>query len=184
MPYDPQRSWWDALEQGGYEPHGQLHDFRARCPLCASNNPEALHVFVGADGRAVPWCFACQGKFADVARAAGLHPRDSFPAGHHSAHRRSLDEPVRFYDFAGPARTVAQVLLGLCDMGGEWYVEVRCDCAHCGSPAALIQARSDLDKVLISCPGDDVAEELGYTACTFRQFSEALAAQVEDRRAA
>jgi len=179
---DPLTNWWDALERGGYEPRGQAHDFRSKCPLHDGGNPTALHIFVGADGRAVPHCFVCNGHPKDIAAAVGLDPRDSFPQGHHRARRRRLPDAHRV-DFTGNARTVANILCALDQLGREWYIELRADCPHCGGPAAVVFAASWGIEYL-ACPGDADAEALGYTACTLDQFVQALAARVEDRKRA
>ncbi len=176
---DPLATWWEALERGGYGPHGQPHSFRSRDPLCGSNNPKALHVFVGADGRAVPHCFVCKGHPKDIAIAAGINPADSFPAGHHNARRYQLGE-ARRSDFTGQARTVANLLLGLQECNRPWSLELRTDCVVCGTPHALIVV-NDLGAFL-SCPCDLAADALGYVACTLRQFQQVLAGRLHDRR--
>lgn len=178
---DPLAIVWAALDRADCDPHGQLHDFRARCPRHEGDNRDALHVSVGADGRAVLWCFAHQCFVEDIVAELGLAMSDLFPPGHHRARRRRL--PVaRREDFAGDARTVANVLMALERLGADWYLELRADCAHCGSPAALLQVTPRF--VVFSCPGDADAEALGFTACTLTQFEEALAGRLEDLEAA
>ena len=49
---DPLGMVWDALEVGGYGPHGQPHDFRARCPGHDGDNATSLHVARGTGGGA------------------------------------------------------------------------------------------------------------------------------------
>lgn len=170
---------WDALERGECEPHGQPYDFRARCPGHRGDNVTALHVWVGADGRAVLWCHAHQCSAKVITAALGLTVPDLFPAGHRNARRRRLLE-ARRSDFTGSTRTVVNVLKAVDELGGDWFLELRVDCPYCGSPAALLQA-SDRG-VVLSCPGDATAEALGYTACTLEQVMEALAGAVEARR--
>jgi hypothetical protein len=170
---------WDALYARDCQPHGAPHDFRARCPAHGGGNPDALHVFVGADGSVRFWCFASECEYEDITRAIGMDARDLFPTGHHRARRRRLPDGRRA-DFAGHARTAANVLAGLEMIGADWYLELRCDCPYCGSAAALLQASPRFAR--LSCPGDSHAEELGYTACTVEQFTQALAGRVEDQR--
>lgn len=74
------RTMWDALETGGFGPHGQPHDFRSRCPGHDGDNPDALHVVEGANGAAVLWCFrSCQA--IEVLRALDLNWQAIFPDG-------------------------------------------------------------------------------------------------------
>ena len=56
----PLATVWGALDRHGCEPHGEAWDFRARCPAHNGGNRDALHVSVGAGGRAVLRCFAHQ----------------------------------------------------------------------------------------------------------------------------
>src|SRR4051812_40949400 len=44
---DPLDTVWAALDAAGYDPHGQEHDFRARCPGHDGENRDALHVSEG-----------------------------------------------------------------------------------------------------------------------------------------
>jgi hypothetical protein len=172
---------WDALERHGYGPHGQTHDFRSRCPAHNGDNASSLHVCVGADGRAVLWCHARQCAVEDVVSTIGLSMPDLFPAGYRRARRRQLRE-ARRSDFTGNARQLANVLMALVENGAEWYAEIRTDCPHCGSPRALLRVSER--GVWLSCPGDEYAVELGYGQCTFRQFQEALAGRLQDRKKA
>jgi hypothetical protein len=178
---NPHATVWDALERGGYKPHGNPHgDFRARCPRHDGDNPESLHVAVGADGRAVMHCHAHQCRVEDIVAALGLQMGDLFPAGHHRARRRQLPT-ARRDELTGNVRTVMNVLAGIDALGGDWYLSLRCDCPHCGSPAAILQVSPRY--VLVSCPGDSYAERLGYTACTLDQFAQALAGRLADQSA-
>ena len=174
---DPLRNWWDALDRGGFGPHGEPHSFRSRCPLHGGDNADALHVFIGGDGRAVPHCFACQAHPKDIAAAVGLDPRDSFPAGHHRARRRDLPQPRRA-ELAGSVRAIVNVLAALGELGGDWYGELRVDCPHCGAPGAILQASGR--STTYRCPGDNDAEQLGFGACTLNQALQALAGRVQD----
>ena len=178
---DPVRTVWDALATHGCAPHGEPYDFRARCPGHDGVTRDALHVSIGADGRAVLWCFAHQCSIERIVDALELDVRDLFPAGHRRAHRRHLHE-ARRSDFSGNARTVANVLLALEQLGADWAVEVRTDCAHCGSPRALLHVSSH--SAFLSCPSDEYAREVGHVACSLHQFQQALAGRIEDRRRA
>jgi hypothetical protein len=173
------RAIWDALDRAGCRPHGPEHDFRARCPGHDGENRDALHVSTGADGRVLLTCFAHDCDSETIVGAIGLEMSDLFPPGHHRA-RRLKPPRSRREDFTGPARTVVNVLAGLETVGSDWCLELRTDCPHCGSPAALLQASPRF--VLLSCPGDEYAERLGYTACTLDQFQQALAGRVNDQR--
>ncbi len=135
---DPLRTWWDALERGGCGPHGAAHDYRARCPLHGGDNREALHVFPGVDGRAVPHCFACKAHPKDIALAVGIDPRDSFPAGHVSARRRPLADVPRA-EFEGNARLAANALAAGERLDGpDWRFELTIDCPACGCQFAQL----------------------------------------------
>lgn len=176
---DPLQAVWDALERGGYAPRGPRHDFRARCPAHDGDNASSLHVSVGADGRALLRCFARECAAEDIAAVLDLAITDLFPPGHRRARRRRLPEASRS-SFTGNARTVANVLAAVDRLGADWYLELRADCMHCGSPAALVVASPR--SVFLSCPSDVGAEELGYTPCTLDQFTQALAARLEDHK--
>jgi hypothetical protein len=168
---------WDALERAVCAPHGEPWNFRSRCPAHDGENPNALHVSVGCDGQAILWCFAHQCGAEQIVAAVGLQMHDLFPAGHRRARRRPLPDACRA-DFTGSARAVANVLAGLEAVGGDWLVQLRCDCAHCGAPAAVLFA--DRSGVTLMCPGDDRAQALGYGACTADQLTQALAGRLED----
>ena len=127
----------------------------------------------GGDGRAVLWCFAHHCPVEDIVKVMALDMRDLFPPGHHRGRRLKLVDARRL-DFEGSARTLANVTAALEAVGAEWGLELRTDCAHCGSPRALLRVSSR--GVFLSCPGDEYAAELGYSACTLDQFQEALAA--------
>jgi hypothetical protein len=178
---DPVGTVWAALESHGWRPHGQSWDFRAACPAHDGENRDALHVKVGADGQAVLWCFARRCAVEDIVRAIGLDMRDLFPAGHRRSRRRKLPAAHRT-DFAARARSIANVLLALQELRADWYLQLRADCAHCGAAGALLQASPDF--LVFVCPGDEHATDLGYGACTFEQFEQALAGKIEDRRQA
>lgn len=181
---DPLSTVWEALERADCSPHGQAWNYRARCPHHNGDNREALHVQVGGDGRALIHCFAHDCRAEDVARALGLSIRDLFSPGHKHARRRRLQEARRI-DFHGRAKTAANILCALDQLGVEWFIELRTDCPLCGSPAAVLFV-SSWGIEYLSCPGDAEAEALGYAAgaCTLDQARQALAARVEDRKRA
>lgn len=176
---DPVAVVWEALAAADCEPHGRPWDFRAKCPAHSGDNRDALHVSIGADGSAVLWCFAHQCSADRVVHALGLTMGDLFPAGHRHARRRQLAQASRA-DFGGNARVLVNVLLALEQIAAYWDIELRTDCAHCGSPAALLRVSRRFCS--LSCPGDTYASELGYAGCTARQFQEALAGRIENRR--
>lgn len=78
---DPLQTVWDGLEREGCEPHGDAHRFRAHCPLCRGES-DSLAVGFGADGRALLWCFRCQGPGPMIAAAVGVQAYELFPAAH------------------------------------------------------------------------------------------------------
>jgi hypothetical protein len=173
---DPLHTVWEALERAGCEPHGTEWDFRSRCPL-HGENPGALHVSVGVGGQAVLWCFARQCAAEDIAGALRLEMCDLFPPGHRRARRRQLPQ-ARRADFQGSARTVVNVLAALEALGDDWSASVRCACAFCGAPAAVLFA--DRERVGLMCPGDPDPNALGHWTCTADQLAQALAGRLED----
>ena len=110
MSGDPTRFLWDALEAHGCQPRGKEYEFRARCPGHSGDNPTALSVRVGADGRAVVFCLAHQCDVETITAALGLRVADLFPDGHHRGRRHPL-RPMRRSDFQGAALGVVNVLL-------------------------------------------------------------------------
>jgi hypothetical protein len=176
---DPLRTVWDMLERAGCDPHGRPYDFRARCPNHDGEHIEALHVSIGGDGRVLLHCHAHGCSVESICAALGLSLSHLFPAGHHRARRRKLPDAARL-DFEGDARIFVNVLAAIEQLGGGRYLELRCDCSHCGAPGAVLQASRG--GISFSCPGDADAEALGYTACTLDQFRQALAGRVEDHK--
>jgi hypothetical protein len=137
---DPLRTLWDALEAHGCRPHGREYEFRARCPAHDGDNPTALSVGVGADGRAVLWCFAHECDVEAITAALGLSVADLFPDGHRNGYRRPL-RPLRRSDFEGSARHVVNVLHGLERLERPWTLMLTCACPYCGHPGRLAQGR-------------------------------------------
>ncbi len=172
MSSDPLRLVWDRLEAAGCRPHGKSYDFRARCPGHDGENREALHVAVGADGRAVVHCFAHGCDVDTIAGALGLNVRDLFPPGHHRAPRRQA-RPVRRSDFEGAARKAANVLYALEQVGEPWRLMIASDCPYCHSQGAWLLADSD-GRVSVDCP----------TGCHDDKYVQALLGRLHDREEA
>jgi hypothetical protein len=160
---DPLRTLWDALEAHGCRPKGKPHDFRARCPAHDGDNRQALHVAIGADGRAVLYCFAYGCDVEAITAALGLGVHDLFPDGHQHGRRRP-SRPVKRSDFRGPAHTAANVLFALERLEEPWRLMLASDCPYCGSQGTWLHVRSrrsalpngliDPDgRVEIDCPG-------------------------------
>jgi len=122
---DPLQRVWDALDAGGYNPHGKPYDFRARCPVHDGKTDGSLHVSIGADGRALLWCYSGCGA-ERIAATLGLAWSDLFPEGHHHARRpRVLAKP------RDPADTILDAVRehGLdyrCTRGGQMWVVETC----------------------------------------------------------
>jgi hypothetical protein len=136
---DPLQLVWDALAAHGYRPRGKPHDFRARCPGHDGRNPTSLHVRLGADGRAVLFCFAHQCPADTITAAVGLTVADLFPPGHREA-RRHASLLLRTADFAGVARSFANVLYALEQAGEPWQGMLMFRCPACGHPGAWLRA--------------------------------------------
>jgi hypothetical protein len=124
---DPVRVAWEALDAGGYGPHGPPHDFRARCPAHDGANRDALHVSAGADQRAVLYCFhGCTGD--QIVHALGLQWHDLFLPGHRNNTRRARRRPP-------PKGMVETILDGFAlldiPVRGMWIAD-RCPYCHNG----------------------------------------------------
>lgn len=170
---DPLRTVWDALERGGFEPHGAAYKFRARCPVHDGVTNESLAVDEGADGRVLIWCFSgCDGE--SILDALDLQWPDLFPAGH----RRARRLPVRLVqraDLKGPAQTIAHTLAALDTLGESWQAMVGMRCPNCGSDGAWLRAGTDADGFsYVDCPEN----------CTTAAITQALAGHIADRRLA
>jgi len=185
MSTDPLRVVWDALEARGCRPRGKPWDFRARCPVhgAEGGNPHSLHVQVGADDRAVLWCFARQCPVEAITDALGLSVSDLYPDGHDHARRRSL-RPLRRSDFSGPALSAANVLHGLEQLGMSWQLMFTSVCPYCGSPGAWLRATSKgyvLGNGLASEGRVDADCPEGCTATNYVQALRALTEKEESR---
>ena len=90
MSSDPATTLWEALERAGCEPMGAPPSFRAKCPGHGGENPTALRVGIGADGRALIHCF--RGCSAErVLAPLGLSTIDLYPIElRHRGGRRDL----------------------------------------------------------------------------------------------
>jgi hypothetical protein len=156
---DPLGIIWSALEGGGYGPHGQPHDFRARCPGHDGEGREALHVSRGAGGVVLLWCFAHGCSTQAIVERLGLRTRDLFPADLAYPARRL--PTARREDFSGGARTVANVLLALTRLERPWTASIALDeCPNCEWPharlvvswtgAAFVHCGRDCDAPLVT----------------------------------
>ncbi len=168
---DPLHTVWKALDRHGCQPHGELHSFRARCPACEGNSCDSLAVNVGADGRALIWCFRCQRSAVEIAAAVGLTPYDLFPAGHRYGNPfLTLPEASRS-EFAGNARTAVNVIKGLDDAELLDRTEIIArECPYCGHPHARVVIPNE-GQPFVHCE----------SGCSWRGFSLALAGLVADR---
>jgi len=138
---DPLQILWDALEAHDCRPKGKPHDFRARCPGHDGENRDSLHVGIGADGRAVLYCFARGCEVETITAALGLSVQDLFPDGHQRG-RRYPSRPIRRSDFSGSAHTAANVLYALEKLEQPWLLILAGDCPYCGSQGAWLHVRS------------------------------------------
>ena len=160
---DPLRTLWDALDRRGCEPRGVGWDFRARCPAHDGGSPDALHVSIGADGRALLWCFAYQCAAERIVAALELTISDLFPAGHRRARRLEIEQ-VRPSESTGNAGVVANTVAALAALGVGWQASVSTECAYCGETRALLHVRSE-GRPWLDC----------WSGCTAEMFKQALA---------
>ena len=167
---DPARMVWDALATGGYGPHGQAHDFRARCPGHDGENPDSLHVSAAPGGEALLWCFAHRCYPEDIIAPLGLRMRDLYPLDPGYSGRRL--RPARREDFAGNARTVANLLLALQEQGRRWGIALWLDqCPNCEWPHAQVSINS-AGEPRVYC----------QRGCDLRMVTQALANDLTNRR--
>jgi hypothetical protein len=133
---DALRLVWDALEAGGYGPHGQPHDFRSRCPGHDGENPTSLHVW-DRGGVAMLYCHAHGCSPEEIVERISLRMRDLFPV--ELQYRTTRLPTARREEFVGNARTVANVLLALQRLKARWKVSILLDeCPNCEWPHALL----------------------------------------------
>lgn len=127
---DQLRIVWDALDVGGYGPHGQLHDFRARCPGHDGENRDALHISAGAGGIVLLCCFAHGCSTDEIVEPLGLRTRDLFPLDPGDSGRRL--RAARREDFTGNARVAANALAALEQLGEPWALALWLgECPNC-----------------------------------------------------
>ena len=169
---DSLRIVWTALELAGCDPHGQAHDFRARCPGHNGEGRDALHVSAGAGGNVLLWCFAHGCSTEDIVEPLGLRVRDLFPLDPGDSRRRL--RTARREDFTGNARTVANVLLALDQLGGRWGLALWLDeCPNCERPHAQLSINSAGEPRFYCGRG-----------CDLQMVNQALADRLTDRRRA
>jgi hypothetical protein len=166
---DPLRIVWDALDQCGYGPHGQPHDFRSRCPGHDGDNRDALHVSAGAGGEALLWCFAHGCSPEEIVEPLVLRTRDLFPLDLHSGRRL---RSARREDFTGNARTVANVLMALEALRVRWSIALWLDeCPNCERQHAQLSIGSTGEPRVYCGRG-----------CDADMVSQALADRLTDQR--
>jgi hypothetical protein len=169
---DPLRLVWDALDAGGYNPHGQPHDFRARCPEHDGDSVDALHVTVATDGRVLLYCFAHGCRVEDIVARLSLRMRDLYPVDLGDSGRRLRN--ARREDFSETARPPAEVLAALDHLGEPWEVSILMnECPNCEWPHARIVWRST-GEAFVHCERD----------CEPRMVNQALAERIRDGRRA
>jgi hypothetical protein len=179
---DPLRILWDALEAHGCRPKGKPHDFRACCSAHDGENRDALHVAIGADGRAVVFCHAHQCEAEAIVAALGLGVADLFPNGHHRARRRA-SKPVRRSDFSGPAHIAANVLYALEQLEEPWRLMLAADCPYCGSPGAWLYVRSRRTVLANGLIAPDGRTELDCpNGCSTDNYVQALLGRLEETK--
>jgi len=167
---DPLQLCWDALERGGYGPHGQAHDFRARCPGHDGDNSSALHVSAGASGKVLLWCFAHGCSEEEIVTPIGLRVSDLFSVDPGDSGRRL--HVARREDFIGKARTLANVLLAVERLEVRWGLALWLDeCPNCEWPHAQISINSNSEPRLYC-----------HRGCELRMVEQALADLVRDPR--
>jgi hypothetical protein len=177
---DPLRILWQALEAHGCRPKGKPHDFRARCPAHEGENREALHVALGADGRAVLYCFAHGCEVEAIVASLGLDLRDLFPDGHRFARKRPL-RLLRRSDFTGPALIIATVLVTFGRLQEPWRLLLASNCPYCGSQGAWLHVRSRGSALANGYIAPDGRVELDCpNGCDSDNYVQALLARLEE----
>ena len=177
---DPLRTLWDALEAHGCRPKGKGHDFRARCPTHGGKNRNSLHVAIGADRRAVVWCFAHQCEAEAITAALGLTVSDLFPDAHERGRRRT-SKPVRRSDFVGPAHIAANVLYALERIEEPWRLMLATCCPFCGSQGAWLHVRSRGTVLVNGLIDPEGRVELDCpSGCSSDNYAQALLGRLEE----
>jgi hypothetical protein len=149
---DPLVTVWDALERADCRPVGPTHKFRARCPAHGSDVQNSLAVSVGADGRALLWCFVgCSAE--DVVRALGLRWGDMFPEGHrhgrrHGKTHRRQERPI---DLALRALREMGIDYRVSRTADMWVAECCPVCAEIDRPWPLWITADERGRVGLAC---------------------------------
>ena len=167
---DPLRIVRDALAAGGYGPHGQAHDFRSRCPGHDGDNDSSLHVSTAGGGYALLWCHAHGCSTEEIIEPLGLRLRDLYPLDPGYSGRRL--RTARREDFTGNAKTLANVLLALQELGERWGLALWLDeCPNCQWPHAQVSINSAGEPRVYCGRG-----------CDLRMVTQALADNLTNRR--
>ena len=132
---DPLQTVWDALASLDCDPHGETHNYRARCPAHGGDNPSALHVVEEPTGALSCTASVAAARMGFV-HALGLEWGDLFPTGHRSARRVRTQQPR----LTGNARRVADTLAALDAAGRPWQAMVGTTCPYCEHPGAWLRA--------------------------------------------
>jgi hypothetical protein len=167
---DPLRIAWDALDAGGYHPHGPLHDFRARCPAHQGDNDSSLHVRAGADGNVLVWCFAHGCTPDEIVEPLSLRVRDLFPVDPGDTGRRL--RTARREDFTGTTRILTNQLLAVQQLSWDWSAALWLpECPNC-----------QFNWVQVTFSATGVPRVTCQRGCDLRMFNQALAGRLTNRR--
>jgi hypothetical protein len=153
---DPLRTVYDALDRAGCQPRGPEHKFTARCPAHDDRDP-SLSVSIGADGRALVYCFAgCQ--TAEIVAELGLSWCDLFPIGHHHARPlRGLAKPIRLVNLVLGALVELHIPYRVAcapwpSLQGMWVAEL-CPLCKRSDRWPLFITEDDQGRITLSCAG-------------------------------
>lgn len=135
---DP-REVWEALVALGCGPHGDLTDFRARCPGHDGDNPTSLHVWVREDGSVAIHCHAHGCSYEQILGPIGVPVSALFPDGPPRAPRwprqATASERGRL---TGDDLIVVETLAALRRLGECRRVEITTECPYCGEEYAKL----------------------------------------------
>ena len=151
LTHDPCRTVWNALEQAGCDPRGDIWKARAKCP--AHNGEDRnLTLSEGADRRALLTCFSHRCAVEAIVRALGLSMSDLFPPGHRRARRpaamaRRQPSPVEVL-LAAVREAGLQYRCSADD--GMWVVEC---CPVCRRAQLWLHERGRDKGVTVTCLG-------------------------------
>lgn len=144
---DPMQRMWDALETAGCQPHGELHQFRSRCPAHEGGNAEALKVTEATDRRVLLNCKVRGCDWRAIVTALGLDGRALFPAGHRHAENQR-PRPVKSLS---PGAAFLDSLTGA---GYRWKAHVMgTECPYCGSHNTYLVVH-DGGALDVDCPNE------------------------------